>query len=133
MLTTQTIANTAFFLKRTIEHGHATAVLSHTCPSYFLTQHVKKMYAQMLRFNKINNFYFFIKDTSCETSDFFFSCKCVLVKNITDNGTALIHAQALAVLPNVTFVLSMQMPRTWKKANSTLILLRRHVQSLSRI
>lgn len=26
----------------------------------------------MLRFNKINNFYFFIKDTLCETSDFFF-------------------------------------------------------------
>lgn len=71
-LTTQTIAHTAFFLKRTIECGHATAVLSHMCPSHILTQHVKKMSAQMLRFNKINNFYFFIKDTLCETSDFFF-------------------------------------------------------------
>ena len=71
LLTTQTIAHIEFFLKRTIERGHATAVLSHTCPSHFLTQHVKKMSAQMLRFNKINNFYFFIKDTSCETSDFF--------------------------------------------------------------
>ena len=56
-----------------------------------------------------------------------------MVKNITDNGTALIYAQALAVLPTITFVLSMQMPRIWEKANSTLILLRRHTQSLSRI
>ena len=108
-------------------------MLSHTCPSHFLTQHVKKMSAQMLRFNKINNFYLFIKDTLCETSDFFLNCKCVGVKNITDNGTALIYAQALAVLPTITFVLSMQMPKTWEKANSTLILLRRHAQSLSRI
>ena len=80
----------------------------------------------MSRFNKINNFYFFIMDTLCETSDFFLNCKCVVVKNMTDNGTALIYAQALAFLLTITFVLSMQMPRTWKKANNTLTSLRRH-------
>ena len=52
---------------------------------------------------------------------------------MTDNGTALIYAQALAFLLIITFVLSMQMPRTWKKANNTLTSLRRHAQSLTRI
>ena len=50
------------FLKRTTEHGYATAKLS---PVSFPFHHIarEKTSAQGSRFNKINHLYFFVKDT----------------------------------------------------------------------
>lgn len=52
--------------------------------SYCVIQNITKMHTQVVRFNKINHFYSFIKDNCKWNGLFFLNCRCTAVKTYSE-------------------------------------------------